>query len=113
MYIWTPEGYPDLRVGWPDEEYKWGRDAYADYVVDTEGELVPFNTYEEWLADKHAKNPDRGDLGFCPTECATCGALPGERYAVTAYPLHTLDDYVPLRVCDSCVHYIVYGEQLD
>lgn len=113
MYIWTPEGYPDLRVGWPDEEYKWGRDAYADYVVDTEGELVPFSTYEEWLADKHAKNPDREELGFFPTECATCGEKPGERYAVTAYPLHTLDDYVPLRVCDSCAYYIVYGEPLD
>jgi hypothetical protein len=111
--LWTPEGYPYLLVGWPDEEYGWDRDAYADYVVDTEGELVPFSTYEEWLADKHAKNPDREELGFCPTECATCGEKHGERYAVTAYPLHTLDDYVPLRVCDSCVHYIVCGEPLD
>jgi hypothetical protein len=39
------------------------------------------------------ENEDRDNLGFSHIECDLCGALPGDRHAVTALPENPADNH--------------------
>lgn len=80
-----PEGFPYLVCGWPVEEYERRHITYS---------------------------LDEG-IGFTWAPCELCGALPGERYAVTALPSNPAKnrDYVPFEVCGDCLNYVANGEE--
>lgn len=117
----TPEGYPYLVAGWPDEEHGYDWCAYIDWARDEvdnvyEGEDVgPIQTFDQFKAMRRDENPDRDDLGFSHENCELCGAMPGDRYAVTAFPEDVANavsegNYITLMVCDACLQYIVNNE---
>lgn len=118
--------YKNLVCGWPDEEHddmthgaylRWCQ-SRMDGIIDRTPPYsnvpseVTFPTFKGWRKAK--RNEDgRGDLGFSTVECDLCGALPGDRYAVTALPDNPAenDDYVALEVCGDCLMFIANGEE--
>ena len=114
----TPPLYPHLSCGWPDAEYALSWSDYIDNCIALIDELPEgadvgtFLTYREWVIDRR---PDDGDLGFCRDDCELCGALPGNRHAVTALPSNPRDnhDYVALMACSDCLQYIANAEVPD
>ena len=70
---------------------------------------------EHWVGRQRDENEDRDNLGFSHIECDLCGALPGDRHAVTALPENPADnpDYIPLSVCEVCMYYIASGDLPD
>jgi hypothetical protein len=121
----VPKGYEVLSPGWPDEEHGITWDNYADYCIELVVEAVrgteegddipngPSPTFQEWKEMERETNEDRDDLGFVNEECHLCGALPGERYAVTAMKLSEPGEYVPLSVCCHCIAYVANGDLPD
>lgn len=112
----TPEGYT-LVCGWPDEENGL---TWEDYIqscltlideLDDGQDVGTFPSYSKWKEERRGN--DSG-LGFSHGDCALCGALPGERYAVTAIPLNPANsgryDYYALQVCGDCLQYVANGE---
>ncbi len=114
----TPYGYPNLVCGWPDTEHGIDWEFYKDdclSLVDAmqEGDDAPsFQSFKEWCVTERNKAPNRDNLGFSNRHCELCDALPGERYAVTAYD-RSMDEYRALAVCGDCLDYIVNGEVPD
>jgi hypothetical protein len=117
----TPKGYPNLVAGWPDEEHGIDWESYIDWAHDVmdnvaEGDDIgTLQTFDQFKEQERKERPDRDDLGFSHIECELCGALPGDRHAVTAYPedmTASLSDgnYCPLSVCGDCLQYVVNGE---
>ena len=117
----TPQGYPQLVCGWPDEEHDitWGR--YIEHLQGLlddldEGDPLPtFETFKHWVWRQRDENEDRDNLGFSHIECDLCGALPGDRHAVTALPENPADnhDYLPLSVCEHCMCFVANGDLPD
>lgn len=113
-----PKGYPVIMCGWPDREHGITHDAYIASCISVledlcEGEDAPLlGSYKEWVEGQREDNKDRDNLGFSWQDCEICGALAGDRYAVTAFPSPIGDgtDYVPLEVCDCCLLYIANGD---
>lgn len=118
----TPEGFT-LVCGWPDEEYgiTWDNYIYAcqdlfDAAANKldEGEdmqPLTFPTFDEWKQLKRDEDEDRDNLGFSHDSCELCGALPGDRHAVTAIkPGEAGADYYTYEVCGDCIQYIANGE---
>ena len=105
----TPKGYPQLVCGWPDEEHgiTWGR-----YIEHLQGLL---DDLDEGVWRQRDENEDRDNLGFSHIECDLCGALPGDRHAVTALPENPADnhDYHALSACGDCMYYIATGDLPD
>lgn len=114
----TPEGYPNLVAGWPDEEHDITWDAYIEWGHDVmddvaEGDDIgAFQTFEEYKQQERDANTDRDYLGFSYENCDLCGALPGDRHAVTAYPEDVPNnlDYVALSVCSDCLMFVANAE---
>lgn len=113
----TPEGYPNLVAGWPDEEHDITWEAYIDwareelYNVCEGDDIGAFQTFDQYKQMERENNPDRDNLGFSVLECALCGALPGERHAMTAHPETPSElNYIALKVCGDCLQYVVNGE---
>lgn len=112
------EPYPILMVGWPDAAHgiDWDRyQAWCDNCINNmeEGDDAPhLMTFSEWVFKQRENRPDRDNLGFERSRCDTCGALPGDHHAVTAYN-HDLTDYIVLSVCNTCIMYIANGELPD
>lgn len=82
-----PEGFPYLVCGWPHDEY----------------------------VRRHTPESEDESLGFTWSCCELCGAMPGERYAVTALPPNPAEnrDYVSFEVCGDCLNYVANGEEPD
>ena len=114
----VPSKYPVLHCGWPDREHGITHDTYIASCISVledlcEGEDAPLlGSYKEWVERQRDGNEERDNLGFSWQDCEICGALAGDRYAVTAFPEVIGDgtDYVPLEVCDWCITYIANGE---
>lgn len=114
----TPVGYPNLVAGWPDEEYGITLDAYIDWAIDLMDclfigdDIGTFQTFDEYKQQERDANPDRDDLGFSHLNCDLCGALPGDRHAVTALPVDPANnlDYVALSVCSDCLMFVTNAE---
>lgn len=114
----TPERFPNLVCNWPDEEHGITWDNYISdatiWLEETpEGEdVLPYKPFEVWKEEVQQQNVNRNDLGFSHEKCHLCGALPGERYAVTALPVDpaTNHDYIALACCASCIIYIANGD---
>ena len=117
----TPEDYPHLVCGWPDEKHGITWYAYCDWAKDLIDELEEgssigtFQTFQEWKEMKRDEDEERDNLGFCREECDLCGALAGDRYAVTALPDNPAinRDYVALEVCNLCIMWIANGQEPD
>ena len=115
----TPEGFPHLACGWPDEEHGITWDSYICDLIKKlecwdEGEPKPhLPLFEEWVEGR--REEDRDDLGFSWNDCDLCGGLAGDRHAVTALPDNPAEnhDYVALSVCNSCLMYIANGDVPD
>lgn len=114
----TPERFPNLVCGWPDAELclEW-----SDYHFWVERQIEVMEEWEDaphligfrqWQDLFRNENCDGNDLGFSHEKCELCGALPGERYAVTALPVDpaTNNDYVALAVCGDCLLYVSNGD---
>jgi len=114
----VPDKFPELVCGWPDAEHGITHSAYVVNCIEVledleEGQDAPvLGSYKEWVERQREDNPERDDLGFSNLPCEICGALAGDRYAVTAFPSPIGDgtDYIPLEVCDCCLLYIANGD---
>lgn len=110
----VPKRYPNLVCGWPHEEYGRGWDDYISWCKEQldeveEGEDVqPFPTLRDWQ-DALFDDEDECNLGFSHETCDMCCALPGNRYAATAFN-DDHSDYIPMCVCGDCLQYIANGE---
>ncbi len=117
----TPEGYPNLTCGWPDEEHGITHSVYIDRAImaledlDDGTDIPQFSTFENWKRDRRDELPDRDYLGFSHLTCDLCGALAGDRYAVTALPENPAEnhDYVALSICGDCLYFIANGDVPD
>lgn len=114
----TPDGFPNLMCGWPDEEHDITWSVYHDYVKDLvdymeDGEDAPeLPSFKDWCDSERDSNPDRDNLGFYHTECDLCGALPGDRHAATAWN-DDMSNWWALKVCGDCLCYIANGDYPD
>ena len=113
----TPKGLPQLACGWPDEEHGITWDGYIEHLITmlegmNEGDPLPTLTFQAWKNMRREEDEDRDLLGFCWEECDLCGALAGNRYAVTALPDNPAEnhDYVALSVCKDCLYYTASGD---
>lgn len=112
----TPKDFHNLMCGWPDAEYGINFDAYIDHYKDKlddlcEGEAPPtILDYEDWKREQREEDEERENLGFSWETCDLCGALPGDRHAVTAFNAD-MSDYIPLQVCGDCCCYIANGDE--
>lgn len=94
-------------IGWSDEANGWDWSEYIDWMKDqfddlTEGDDLPATSYADWL--RHKREADDDELGFSHACCEICGALPGDRYKVSAVKLgHELIEY---GACSGCLQYI-------
>lgn len=125
----TPEGFPNLVAGWPREEFYRtveghlrckdcgheevehlsGTGFFVEDDFNTECvKCGSTNTHLQIVDDQEMSD----ELGFSWSTCDLCGALPGERCAVTALPENPREnhDYVPLRVCGDCLCYVANGD---
>jgi hypothetical protein len=115
----TPEGFPVILPGWPDEEYGIHQAAWEEYCDDlaedcaSAGEPYEPDDFETWRERRRADIPET--QGFSHFNCDICGALPGERHAMTAFPENFTDEnssgeYMPLEVCSDCLLWFVNGD---
>ena len=87
----VPDKYSILVCGWPDEAHGIDHAAYlaacqAALDIVEDGKDAPvFLKFKEWKEQELEKNEDRDTLGFSWHPCDICGALAGDREAVTAY----------------------------
>lgn len=115
----TPSG-ATLTPGWPDAEHGITHTAYLDWAhaliddLPEDADIGAFQTYAEWVQMKRNEDPDRDNLGFSHCECDLCGALPGDRYAVSGIVDKNSKFYhYALSVCGDCLQYIANGELPD
>ena len=117
----TPERFPHLVCGWPDEEHGITHNAYVEAAIreleDLEDgdDVKPWPSFEQWKVERRLVDEYRDELGFSTLRCELCGSAPGDRHAVTALPDNPAEnhDYVALSVCNSCIMYIANGELPD
>jgi hypothetical protein len=118
----TPKDFPNLVTGWPDEERGITHDKYIGEMRDRcddllnatpDGQDVAPITLESFRDWKDRVREDECDPGFSWQDCDLCGALPGNRYPVTALPDEPSEnhDYVALEVCQDCLCYIANGDE--
>ena len=85
----TPEGFPHLVCGWPDEEHGITHNAYVEAAMveleDLEdGEDVqPWPSFEQWRVERRSVDEYRDELGFSTPPYAANYAAP---HPVTATP---------------------------
>lgn len=115
----VPDKYPVLLSGWPDEAHCIDHETYMAECITAIEDLCPgqdapvFRLFQEWKRWKREQEPDRDCLGFSCHPCDICGALAGDRHAVTAYrdlPSLQNGDYLTLEVCADCLCYIANGD---
>ena len=114
----APVGFPHLVCGWPDEEVGITWDNYLSDAVkwveatEEDEDVRPYKSFAVWKDDVRGQDEERDNLGFSHERCDLCGALAGDRYAVTALPEDQTSrfDYVALAVCGDCLQYIANGE---
>lgn len=112
----TPQGY-SLVCGWPDQENGITWNDYIQHCLtlidelDDGQDVGTFPSYSKWKEERRGNDED---LGFSCCPCQLCGALPGNRYAVTAIPADPAnaapDDYYAFHVCGDCLQYVANGE---
>ena len=115
----TPDGLPNLVLGWMDDECGLDWDSYIEWghnVMDQVAfgdDIGTFQTFEEWKHQERGANPN--DLGFSYEKCDLCKAPAGDRYAATALPSDpaTNKDYCTLTICGECLLFIANGDVPD
>lgn len=127
----TPKG-THLCCGWPAEEFRqektaewvcnacehrWHETITGHNVVRGDFDDSECGECGETLETRIVEIEDETDysdeLGFSHEECDTCGALAGDRYAVTALPddPKQRDNYYALKCCGDCLQWIANGEE--
>ena len=117
-----PENYPEVTLGWPDEEHGITPGAWMDYC-DELAEDAAFDgadyqplSWEEWRDEQRDSVGE--DIEFSHQDCDLCGAKPGARTYATAWRrdedgLLVEDDYVALEICADCACWIANGDVPD
>ena len=120
-------GFGNLVPGWPDAQFdELDHDVYLEHCRDLldraineteDGKDVTVSitlpTFKEWKDKlKEGDLQDRDNLGFSHDCCELCGALAGNRHAVTALPddPSTNSDYYTYEVCGDCLAFIANGD---
>jgi hypothetical protein len=117
----TPIGFPHLVCGWPDEEVGITWDNYLSDAIkwveatDEDEDVQPYKSFDVWKDEVRGQDEERDNLGFSHERCDLCGALAGDRHAVTALPVEQTSryDYVALACCTSCTMYVANGDVPD
>ena len=117
-----PENYPEVTLGWPDEEHGITPGAWMDYC-DELAEDAAFDgadyqplSWEEWRDEQRDSVGE--DIEFSHQDCDLCGAKPGARTYATAWRRDedgrlAEGDYVPLEICGDCACWIANGDVPD